>query len=257
MGIFSFLKSGNVLYYPGCLSRYVLKAETENYKRILGKIGIEFIMLPNELCCGSPALNAGYEKEARDLARKNFGLFKEHNVKKIITNCPACYKTFLEYKEMLPEWKIEVEHVVFTILNYLKKKKIYREFSEKIAYHDPCHLGRHLGVYDEPREVLARLGYGVVEFPGNRENSLCCGGGAGLKTNNPELASKIAKKIIEQAENLGIKKIITTCPLCFAHLAENSSISIEEFSHVVAQALGLAFDKTDKTEFGEKKGDLK
>ena len=247
MGIFSFLKSGNTLYYPGCMSKYVLKAETENYKKILAKIGIDFIMLPNELCCGSPVLNAGYEQEARKLARKNLEMFKEHSIKKIITNCPACYKMFLQYKEMLPDWDIQVEHTVLVILEYLRKKSISLSIKEKVAYHDPCHLGRYLDIYEEPRELLGRLGYEVVEMRNNKENSLCCGGGAGLKANNPELANKIAKIRIEQAKEIGVGKIITTCPLCFAHLKENSKIEIEEFSYIVAEALGIKGEKTDKS----------
>jgi len=247
MGIFSFLARGNTLYYPGCMSKFVLKAETENYKKILAKIGVDFIMLPNEFCCGSPVLNAGYEQEARKLARKNADLFKEHSVKKIITNCPACFKTFFQdYKEMLPDWKIEVEHTASVILNYLRKKGINKGFFEKVAYHDRCHLGRHSNIYDEPREILKRLGYEVVEMKHNKENSLCCGGGAGLKANNPELANKIAKMRIQEAKELGIKKIITPCPLCFAHLLENSDITVEEFSHAICSGLGITPEKSEK-----------
>jgi len=249
MGIFNFFKKGNTLYYPGCLSKHVLIAEAENYKKILTKIGIDYIVLPQELCCGSPVLNAGYEKDARKLARKNMDLFKEHNITKIITNCPACFKTFSQdYREMLPDWKIEVEYIAITILNYLKKKHIQNPGNEKITYHDPCHLGRHSGIYNEPREILERLGFEVIEMANNRENSLCCGGGAGLRTNNPELANKIAKERIRQAKEIGIKKIVTTCPLCFAHMKENSDILIEEFSYIVANALGLDVGKTELNE---------
>jgi len=250
MGVKSWIKNmgKNTVYYPGCLTKYALNPEAENYKKILNKLGVDFIILPDILCCGSPVLNAGYETEARKLARKNLEIFKKYNVRKIITNCPACFKTFLkDYKEMLPDWKIEVEHAVFTILRYLERKRIVLEKKEKVTYHDPCHLGRHLGIYDEPREILERLGYEVVEMKNNRENALCCGGGAGLRVNNPELANKIAKKRVKQARDIGVKKIITTCPLCFAHLGENfSDIEVVEFSYAVAEALGLKPEKTDK-----------
>lgn len=266
-----FKGKGNILYYPGCLTSFVLKCEAENYKKILSKIGVEFIMLPDNICCGSPVFNAGYESEGIKLARKNLQLFKEHSVGKIITNCPACFKTFREYSGILPDWNIEVEFITTTILNYLKKKKMDFDTRERVTYHDPCHLGRHSGIYDEPREILRILGYEVVEMQNNRENSLCCGGGAGLKTNNPELADKIAKKRIEQAKAVRVDKIITTCPLCFAHLEENSDtkkiltssdfrgaqnsknfdICVEEFSHVVGDALGLSPMKTCPKEIRE------
>lgn len=250
MGILSILKGkGNTLYYPGCLTKYVLKPETENYKKILEKINVDFIMLPDEFCCGSPVLNAGYEKEGIKLARKNLELFKKHNVTNIITNCPACFKTFREYKELLPDWNIEVEHITKVILDYIKKKKVLYETRERASYHDPCHLGRHSGIYNEPREILNRLGYEIIEMKNNRENSLCCGGGAGLKANNPELADKIAKKRIKQAKEIGVNKLITTCPLCFSHMDENAKdIEVVEFSYAVADAFGLKPAKTCKEE---------
>lgn len=244
MGILNWFRGGNVLYYPGCLSKYVLQPEVENYKRILDKIGIDFLMIPGELCCGSPVLNAGYETEARKLARKNLEIFKKHNIKKIITNCPACYKTFKGYREMMPDWDIEVEHITTSILNFLKKKKVEYIFRERVTYHDPCHLGRHSGIYEPPREILRRLGYEVIEMKNNRENSLCCGGGAGLRTNNPSLAGKIAKERVKQANEIGVSKIITTCPLCFAHMDEHSDFEIMEFSQVVASGIGLKAEKT-------------
>ena len=248
LNIFKGLNKGNTLYYPGCLSKTVLKAEVENYKKILTEIGVEFIMLPNELCCGSPVINAGYESDARTLAKKNFKIFKEHNIKKIITNCPACYKTFKEdYPKLVPGWNIEVEHTVTTILRYMRKKDIDYDKRERVTYHDPCHLGRHSGMYDEPREIIARLGFELIEMKDNRENALCCGGGAGLKTNNPDLAGKISRERIKQAKNITVTRIITPCPLCFAHLDENAlkDIEINELSYFVAKGLNLVAEKTE------------
>ena len=239
-----FKGKGNILFYPGCLTKHMLGAELENYKKILNRLGVDFIMLPQEVCCGSPARNAGYETDARKLARKNLELFRQHSIKRIITNCPACFKVFSQdYKEMMPDWDIKTEHIVFTILNALEKgqKAIVKKNNERITYHDPCHLGRHAGIYEEPRLILELLGYEIAEMQNNRENAFCCGGGAGLKANNPELAEKVAKRVIKQAKDAGISKIITTCPLCFAHLTESSDagIEIQEFSYAVADALGL------------------
>jgi heterodisulfide reductase subunit D len=248
MGIKSFFKNmgKNVAYYPGCLTSFVLSEEAGNYRKILEKMQIDFIMLPEIKCCGSPALNAGYEKDARKLARSNLDIIRKYNVRKIITNCPACFKTLAQdYKELLPDWDIEVEHIIITLVKYLRKKKISLEIKEKVAYHDPCHLGRHAGIYQEPREVLERLGLKVVEMKNSKQDSFCCGGGAGLRVNNPKLASDIAKKRIKQAQDAGVTKIITPCPLCYAHLYENSGIEVLEFSHIVAQKLGIESKKTD------------
>ncbi|MEM4230876.1 MAG: (Fe-S)-binding protein [Candidatus Pacearchaeota archaeon] len=241
MGIISWLAGKNNLYYPGCLTKFILPEKLANYREILNLLGVDFIMLKEEICCGSPILNAGYRKDFRDVALKNFELFKKKNIGKIITNCPACFKTFnQEYKKFIPEWNIPAEHFTLTIFNMLKKKSklIKKLANEKIIYHDPCHLGRYNKIYEEPREVLRLLGYQVMELPLNRENSLCCGGGGGLKANNPELSNKIAKKIFEYVKGSGVSKIISTCPMCFSQFKENfQGIEVLEFSDVVLNAL--------------------
>ena len=79
-----------------------------------------------------------------------------------------------------------------------------------------------MGVYEEPREVIKKLGYEISEMELNRLESFCCGGGGGVKSNEPELANKIAKDRIEQAKKTGAKILVTACPLCYLHLKENS-----------------------------------
>ncbi len=243
MGILNWLSGGNTLYYPGCLTKGILKQEFENYKVIFNKLGIDFILLPDEACCGLPVLNAGYKKDARNLAKKNLILFKEKNIKKIITNCPSCYHTFKHlYPELLTgkeNWDIEVEHATQTILKKLKSKGIKSKISEQereiIVYHDPCHLGRYSDIYEEPRQVIELLGGKIIELPYNRENAICCGAGAGIKANFPEIAKQIAEKkagfIPAQAE-----KIISPCGLCFSNLKSATDKS-EEFSSFVLRKL--------------------
>jgi len=242
MSIFKKLLGGNILYYPGCLTKFVAKDLEENYKKILTRIGIDFIQLKNlELCCGSPVLNAGYKKDFENLMNKNLEVFKEHSINKIITSCPACFKTFSQTYRELKGWDIEVEHTTVTIWKSIEKGKlkINRKFNEKITYHDPCHLGRHSKIYDEPRNILKALGFEIVEMRNSRENALCCGAGAGLKTNQPDLANKIAVRRLQQAEDKNIKKMITCCALCYAHLKENSKgvIEVFELSQVLKDAI--------------------
>jgi Fe-S oxidoreductase len=240
MGILRWITGKGILYYPGCLTRFALAEQLENYKRILDLLGIDFVMNKEDKCCGSPVLNAGYEKDARDLVIKNLQELKKKNIGKIIVNCPACFKTFnQEYKKLVPEWNIPAEHITITVLNRLKQKPglIKIKTDDKIIYHDPCHLGRYSGVYEEPREVLKMLGYKVVELPLNHENSICCGGGGGLKANNPKLANQIALKILNYAKKLNVKKIVSTCPMCFSQFKENFDIEVLEFSNIVLSSL--------------------
>ncbi len=239
MKIFEKILGGNTLYYPGCLTKFVAKDLKEKYEKILRNLGIDFIKLEElELCCGSPALKAGYKEDFKNLAEKNFKIFKDHSVKKIITNCPACFMIFKKYyKEVLGnKWDIEVEHISETINLKFKSQNAKLKFkiqNEKVTFHDPCHLGRQMGVYEEPREVIKKLGYEISEMELNRNESFCCGGGGGVKSNEPELANKIAKDRIEQAKKTGAKILVTACPLCYLHLKENAKeLEVKELSEL-------------------------
>lgn len=220
------LLSRNILYYPGCLSKFMIEDIGQNYKAILTKLGINFIVLPDtELCCGLPALNAGYPNDFQNLVESNVKIFDKHTISKIITSCPECYYVFSN------EYPIKVEHVTETILKNISKLELNDFNEERVTYYDSCYLGRHSGIYDAPREILKMLNFNVVELKNNRVNSMCCGAGGGLKANAPKLAGKIAKKLLSQVKT---QKLITTCPMCYAHLKDNSEdIEIIELSQVL------------------------
>jgi Fe-S oxidoreductase len=227
---------GNVLYYPGCLTKFVANDLGENYRKILHCIGIDFIELKElEVCCGSPVIAAGYREEAKKLAEKNFKVFKEHSVKKIITSCPACFRMFSqEYPKLVKDWDIQVEHTTQTIAKALKQGKLkLKKIGGKVTYHDPCHLGRYSKVYEDPREII-KAGYQLVEMEMNREQSLCCGAGGGTKANYPELAEAVGKERVEQAKKTGAKVLVTACPLCYLHLKEvaGKEIEVKEISEM-------------------------
>jgi Fe-S oxidoreductase len=233
---------GNVLYYPGCMSKFVTKDLAENYRKILRKIGIDFIELKDlEVCCGSPVLNAGYFKEFENLVKKNFSVFKEHSIRKIITGCPACFKTFkIEYPKVIKNFDIEIEHATQTIWKAIENGKLkLKKVNGKATYHDPCHLGRYSGIYEEPRKIIEALGYDLVEMEFSREKSFCCGGGGGVKSNYPVLAEAMAKERIKQAEKTNAEILITACPLCYFCLKEaGKKIKVYEISQVLINSLG-------------------
>jgi len=236
MSIFKKIFKGNTLYYPGCLSKFVAKDLVENYRRILREAGVDFIELADsEVCCGSPALKAGYAEDFKKLAEKNLQVFKEHSVGRIVTHCPACFMIFKKYyPEALGEkWDIEVMHAT-EVLN----QKTRKSGNQKgiVTYHDPCHLGRQMGVYEAPREIIKSLGYEVKEMELNKNQSFCCGGGGGVQANELELANKIAKDRIKMAKKTGAKVLVTPCPLCYMHLKKNSEgedIDVKELSHLM------------------------
>ncbi|MBN1923133.1 MAG: (Fe-S)-binding protein [Nanoarchaeota archaeon] len=231
-----FFENTNTLYYPGCITKFVYKDLLANYRELLNKAGVDFIELKDlEKCCGSPVINAGYKKDYQDLIEHNKKVMADSGVKKIITNCPACYKVL---KENYPE--LEVEHAVVTLFKALAKKKIVvrKLFNENITYHDPCHLGRHSGIYEEPRVILETLGFKIEEMSNHHENSLCCGAGAGLQNNYKEVADKITRMRLEQAGSTKAKMLVTACPMCYHQLKKNSKgLKIAEISEVLLNGI--------------------
>ncbi len=123
-----------------------------------------------------------------------------------------------EFPKLIRGWDIEVEFALKVILKELKKKKFKREIGrEVVTYHDPCHLGRFSGIYNEPRELIELLGGELKEMIHNREDALCCGAGGGLRSNFPDVAKKIAERRTQEAPD-GAQKILTPCGLCSANL---------------------------------------
>lgn len=242
MRLFSLFKDSGTFYFPGCVS-FKFPEYVELYKRIFYKLGIDFDVLDLGVCCGLPVLEQGYEGEARKLMRKNFENFKIKGVKRIITNCPACYKVFSQdYPEMIPDWDIEVVNLWGLILEKLENKPrlIKQKAMEFVSYHDSCYLGRYSGIYDEPRKILKLLGYELEEMNDSRENSFCCGSCGGLPRTNFALADKIAKERILQAKRVGVKKIIVASLDNYKLLKKNSDgIDIVELSEVLGLGLGI------------------
>lgn len=234
MKIISKLLRTNVLYYPGCLTKFVLPDIQKKYEKILSNINISFIKLKDvEACCGSPVLNSGYFKDFEKIANENYNTFVRHGIKKIITNCPACFHIFKnEYPETVKNWDIKVEHITQTINKNISKIKPGKP--EYVTYHDPCHLGRKSKVYNEPRGIIKKSGKKIIEMKLNKGNSFCCGGGGGVKSNFNELSNSIAKERIKQAEEKEVNTIITSCPMCYLNLKENSNkIKVKEMSEVI------------------------
>lgn len=243
MRVLNWIKSEKVLYYPGCLTKGVLKDEFENYKEIFNRLGIDFVLLSDkEVCCGLPVLNAGYKKDVKKLIKKNLKIFKEKGIDKIITNCPSCLHTFKNvYPKLIREWDIPVEHATVVILRALKKKgwecnKAIKD-REAVAYHDPCHLGRYCKIYNEPREIIEILGGKIVESRFNKEKALCCGGGGGVRANFEKLAKNIANERIKSFDG-NVKKIISPCGLCYANLKSVSDKSTEFSTFVLGKLRG-------------------
>lgn len=256
MGLFSVFVKSSSIYFPGCVTFFKHREHFELYRQIFSKLGIDFRILEKKICCGLPAIESGYENEARKLARRNFEIFKEENVKSIITNSPCCYKMFQDYPKIIPDWNIEVKNIWKIILNNLEEKPglIKNKRDSAVVYQDSCYLGRHCGIYEEPRKILEIIGYDVKEFLDKKENSFCCGSCGNLVITNPQLADKIAREKILQAKRMGVKRIVVSSIEDYSLLKKNSDrmVSVLELSEILADALGI----TDILDAQEKESEV-
>jgi|SRR3989344_4869258 len=238
----------DVLYFPGCHSSAFNEPKIKNWERILKKLGVSFWIAEDFVCCGGFFEENGYEKELRKLARENLNFLKEKGVKKIITSCALCFETFKSYKNIIPEWDIEVEFILTTILNKIKEGDYVRNsFLESVAYYDSCQLGRYAEITNEPREILKLIGFHVIELPKNKEETLCCGSCGSLPITNQELADDIAFNFIRMLRRRKIKRLVTADARAYQHLKENfrklgvanEEIELIDFSEIVCDGLGL------------------
>lgn len=248
MGIFGFGKSEN-LYFPGCYSNAFLTNKIENYKRILKKLKIDFKTAKEETCCGGFLDEAGYEKDLRFLAKENQEGIFNNGYKKIITSCPICTYSLKNYKTILPNWSIEAEFILLTILNILRQNKelVKNYFADSIVYYDSCYLSRYLNITEEPREILSLLGYKVIELSKNKEETICLGNCGGLSITNSELSEKIAIKFIKMLKKKNIKRFVTADLRDYFFLKElllklnipSDELQILEFSDLICDGLGI------------------
>jgi Fe-S oxidoreductase len=249
LGVKEFSEDTEVLYFPCCYPSYDprLKKVAQATVNILNKAGVDFgILGPKENCCGESVRKAGNETLFKRLARENIKTFVENGVKKILVSSPHCYNTF---KNEYPEFKVnfEVVHISQYLFQLMKEGKLRptKEYGKKVTYHDPCYLGRHNGIYDEPREVLKRIpGLELNEMAESRENSLCCGMGGGRIWMETAKGERFSNLRLEQAIGVGAEVLATCCPYCITQfedsrltLKDSEAIQIKDITEILQEVI--------------------
>lgn len=245
----TFAEGMEILYFPGCYLCYDprLKKVAAATVHILNKAGVDCgILGSKEVCCGESIRKTGDEELFKRLARDNIKTFIENGVKKILVSSPHCYHTF---KNEYPDFRVnfEVVHISQFLSELIREGRLKpgKEVGKKLTYHDPCYLGRHNGVYDEPRDVLKTIpGLELNEMPDSRANSLCCGGGGGriwMETPRKERFSDIR---LRQAMDVGAEVLVTSCPYCITNfegsretLDVREEIEVKDVTEIIAEAL--------------------
>ncbi|KIX14273.1 (Fe-S)-binding protein [Dethiosulfatarculus sandiegensis] len=253
----TFAEGMDILYFPGCYPSYDPRSKkvARATASILNKAGVEYgILGSKENCCGESIRKTGDEELFKRLARENIKTFVDNGVKRILVTSPHCLHTFKnEYPQFMVDF--EVIHMTEFLFELIREGRLTLngEFPKKVAYHDPCYLGRHNNIYDQPRGVLKAVpGLELFELPDAFEDSLCCGGGGGriwMETPKGERFSDIR---LEQAMDVGADVLVTACPYCITNFEDSrlavadsrgideedeSLIQIKEISEIVQEAI--------------------
>ena len=241
-------KVADVAYFVGCVAAFTGRVATipESTVAILDAADVDYTILgPDEWCCGNPLFFVGAHSAAKELALHNLEKLRQLKVKTLVTSCAGCYRAFSqEYPRILGEdIGIEVLHLPQLISRLIEQRKLKfgRPAEMAVTYHDPCEIGRHCGIYDEPRHVLSSIpGLELIEMPNNRQNSECCGAGGLLKAVEPDMSLEIAGRRVNQAIRCGATDIVSACVTCRLQLSEAANekdldIDIHDISEFVAQ----------------------
>jgi glycolate oxidase len=208
------------ILHLGCVSSFQDVKMIPAFMKILDKAGVGYGALgQEESCCGYLAYLVGDMetfKKAMDMYNERLGKYKPAE---LITTCAGCLKTF---RDLYPHYGskngykvLHAVEVMETLINQGKLK--FKEDAEplKVVYHDPCDIGRHMGIYEPPRNVIKAIpGVELLEFAQNRNLAKCCGGGGGMKGFDNEMAGEIGFKRLAAAIDLAADAIVSACPSC-------------------------------------------
>lgn len=221
----------DILYFVGCYLSYDprMKKVAVAAANLLNKAGVNFgILGSQENCCGESIRKTGSEEVFKQLAKDNIKAFIDNGVRRILVSSPHCYHTFKnEYPEFMVNF--EVVHISQYLLELVRggRLELKGEYLKKVTYHDPCYLGRHNEIYDEPRELLKKVnGLDLVEMEGFRKSSLCCGGGGGRIWMDTPREERFSDIRLKQASEVGARVLATSCPYCITNF-EESRLNLE------------------------------
>jgi Fe-S oxidoreductase len=222
--LFEKKESADVLYFVDSISSFDdrMQEVAQSTARVLAAAGEDFgILGKTEKDSGHEARRFGEEMLFMDLRDQNSDAIAAFDPKKIVTSDPHAYNALKnDYTDMPP-----VEHISQTILQKVKsgqlKLKPVEDAAKVYTYHDPCYLGRHNKIYDEPREALDSIpGLRRVEMARYRDRSFCCGGGGLMLFYEPEEEQRMGVLRVQMADEAGANVIVTACPFCLVNMED-------------------------------------
>lgn len=243
-----FQAGDEMLLYLGCTASYDRRMQkiARALVRLLREAGVSFGTLgDDEPCCGEAAMALGHAAYAAEIAEANARLFAAKKVRALVAISPHCYDMFLNHTPRL-EAGFKTLHYTQVLAELLKAGRLSFKGSvpKRVAFHDPCYLGRRNGEYEAPREVLRHIpGVDLTELAECRENALCCGAGGGRMFLETPAAERFSRLRVRQAGEAGAQILAAACPFCISCL-EDSANQIEagptvmDVAELALEALG-------------------
>jgi Fe-S oxidoreductase len=248
-------KQGKVFFWTGCSMYYDAFFPEHDLKtlngtkatiKVLNHLGWTPVVSPEERCCGHDLLWNGDKKSFEALARHNTQLVADSGAKLLVTNCAECLRTWrIDYQPYLVK-PVQILHISEMLNEHLEEFQFANGGEQKVTFQDPCRLGRHLGVYDQPRNLMQAIpGLELSEMVHNKTTAACCAGGPW--TSCDRYAKQIQVARLREARATGAETLVTACPKCQVHfrcamkdpnLGEEIEIEMRDLTELVADALG-------------------
>ncbi|MGA3014889.1 MAG: (Fe-S)-binding protein, partial [Bacteroidales bacterium] len=229
--------TAEVVYFAGCMS-HLTPSITHSLKKILNIAGINYLFLDEDksICCGRPLMLSGKSRQAEELIKQNKKLILDSGAGTLVTSCPICFRVFREEYGL----EIRVLHHTQYLLEIIKKGKVpLQAYFRKVAYHDPCDLGRGSGIFKEPRELL-RMISDPVQTDNEFKDAPCCGGSLALFNASNGEKDKITRAALSNYLEKDPEILVTACPLCKKTFAKHSPIDVLDIAELVMEAIPKA-----------------
>jgi Fe-S oxidoreductase len=236
-----------ILWWVGCAPATDTRAQktAQAFAKILNTAGVNYAILgQNEQCTGDSARRAGNEYLFFELATANVEMLNEVAPKRIVTTCPHCLHTLKnEYPAFGGNYTVVHHTQLIDELIGAGKLKLKGDMSERVAFHDPCYLGRQNHILAEPRQVLGSTGADLIEMPRHGMKSFCCGaGGAQMWKEEEEGNQRVNANRFHEAQETGASTLAVGCPFCMIMLNDarkdaNSEMQLLDIAEIVAAQL--------------------
>lgn len=254
-----------VLYWVGCAASYDPQAQrtARALARLFDLAEVNWAVLgEREGCTGDSARRAGNELLYRTLAKENIALIDSVKPKRIVTACPHCMNALgREYRQLGGNYNVAHHTQFLEELVQAGRLKPQRTLG-RMAFHDPCYLGRMNGIYEPPRNVLRRVSGDLVELERNRSHSFCCGaGGAQFWKEEEPGKERIAANRMREAEGVlgsgpGEKVLAVGCPFCKNMLggsigdAGERAVQVRDVAELLLESIGERIESRETAQNG-------